>query len=60
MLKTISEALGLQQIARERLQLMGWGRAAKRYAPNGKRECARRMRQIAAGRLTVANGLVTQ
>ncbi|KRQ11902.1 hypothetical protein AOQ73_05705 [Bradyrhizobium pachyrhizi] len=28
------------------------------HATNGKRECARRMRQIAAGSLTVANGLV--
>jgi hypothetical protein len=29
------------------------------YAPNGKRECERRGRQIAAGRLTASNGLVT-
>lgn len=29
----------------------------ERYRPNGTRECARRIRQIAAGRLTAANGL---
>jgi len=28
-----------------------------RYAANGKRECARRRAQIAAGRLTAENGL---
>lgn len=28
--------------------------ATKLYAPNGKRECARRRRQIAAGQLSVA------
>lgn len=29
-----------------------------RYASNGKRECARRVRQIEAGQLTSANGLL--
>jgi len=29
------------------------------YAPNGARERARRVAQIASGRLTVANGLVS-
>lgn len=28
------------------------------YAPNGKRECDRHCRQIAAGQLTASNGLV--
>lgn len=28
------------------------------YRPNGKRECVRRLRQIAAGSLRVENGLV--
>lgn len=28
------------------------------WRPNGKREVARRLRQIAAGQLTVSNGLV--
>lgn len=29
------------------------------YAPNGARECTRRLRQIAAGSLTAANGVVS-
>ena len=32
-------------------------RSGTRYAANGKQECARRRAQIAAGRLTAANGL---
>lgn len=32
--------------------------SGKTYKPNGKRECARRLRQIAAGQITGANGLV--
>lgn len=31
---------------------------SKTYKANGKRECARRRRQIAAGSLTESNGLV--
>lgn len=33
-------------------------KSGTRYAANGKQECARRRAQIAAGRLTAANGLV--
>jgi hypothetical protein len=29
----------------------------ERYSPNGTRECTRRLRQIAAGRLTASNGV---
>ncbi|MCX5569617.1 hypothetical protein [Kaistia nematophila] len=32
-------------------------KSGARYAANGKRECARRRAQIAAGQLTTANGL---
>ncbi|WEK50327.1 MAG: hypothetical protein P0Y66_22240 [Candidatus Kaistia colombiensis] len=34
-------------------------RTGTKYAAHGKQECARRRAQIAAGRLTVANGLAT-
>lgn len=35
-------------------------RKTTRYPRNGKREVARRLRQIAAGQLTRSNGLVTR
>lgn len=38
-------------------ELIAYRGANYRYAPNGRRECARRIRQIEAGQLTAANGL---
>lgn len=35
-------------------------RSSRVYKPNGKRECARRMRQIAKGMLREENGLVRE
>ena len=32
--------------------------AGRRYRPNGIQECARRVRQIERGQLTISNGLV--
>jgi hypothetical protein len=43
---------------RERIQKRWDKYSSYRMKPHGDRECARRRRQIAAGQLTVSNGLV--
>ena len=63
LIKAMGESIAEMQMLRSREQI---GLAPRRrqwrgsawYAPNGKRECARRRRQIERGQLRAENGLV--
>jgi hypothetical protein len=58
MTNAIANFIAMQMATAEReVRQSGSRRKTTRHTPNGKRECARRRRQIAAGSLRVENGL---
>ncbi|HJT63116.1 MAG TPA: hypothetical protein VJ797_15710 [Burkholderiales bacterium] len=54
------ERMARARRAENRRRVRERGKTGVTYKPNGERECARRVRQIAKGQLTESNGLVRE